>query len=209
VSGEVSGIVKRSLDVLSAAAMLLLVLPLLLFAVVAVRLSGPGPILFRQVRIGRDGRPFDVLKLRTMHVGAEERLALLLARDASAAAEFARFGCLKPDPRVAGAVGRWLRRWSVDELPQLWNVLRGDMSMVGPRPLPVIIVELLDPEHQRARATVRPGLTGPYQVYGRCDLDLSSMRELDLAYVAGRGIGRDLALLLRTPWAVVSGAGAF
>jgi len=209
VSGELAAVVKRFLDVVSAAVLLALVAPLLLVAALAVRLSGPGPTLFRQVRVGRDGRPFEVLKLRTMHVGAEERLASLLARDPVAAAEFARFGCLRRDPRVAGAVGRVLRRWSLDELPQLWNVLRGDMSMVGPRPLPAMLVAMLDVEHQRVRATVRPGLTGPYQVYGRCGNDLGAMRELDLAYVAGRGIVRDLALLARTPWAVLSGDGAF
>jgi lipopolysaccharide/colanic/teichoic acid biosynthesis glycosyltransferase len=205
---ELSAVTKRFLDVVGAALLLLLVAPLMLLAVLAIQLSGPGPTLFRQVRIGRDGRPFDVVKLRTMHVGAEERLVSLLARDRVAAAEFARFGCLKRDPRVAGVVGRCLRRWSVDELPQLWNVLRGDMSMVGPRPLPPVVVAMLEPDHQRLRATVRPGLTGPYQVYGRCELDLGSMRELDLAYVARRGTARDLALLARTPWAVVSGDGA-
>ena len=208
MSGEVSEVVKRSLDIVTAAVLLVLVAPLLLLAVLAVRLSGPGPTVFRQARVGRDGRPFEVLKLRTMHVGAEDRLATLLAHDPVAAAEFARFGCLRRDPRVAGVVGHSLRRWSVDELPQLWNVLRGDMSMVGPRPLPQLIVAMLDAEHQRVRATVRPGITGPYQVYGRCDLDLGSMRELDLAYVAGRGTARDLVLLARTPWAVASGAGA-
>ncbi len=208
MSPELSALLKRLLDVVSAGLLLLLVSPLLLLAVAAVRLSGPGPTLFRQVRLGQDGRPFDVLKLRTMHVGAEERLAAMLARDRIAAAEFARFGCLKKDPRVAGLVGRCLRRWSIDELPQLWNVLRGDMSMVGPRPLPPVVVAMLDSDHQQVRAQVRPGLTGPYQVYGRCELDLGCMRELDLAYVARRGTARDLALLARTPWAVVSGEGA-
>lgn len=207
MSRELSAVVKRVLDVLSAAVVLLLLLPLLLVAVLAVRVSSPGSILFRQVRLGRGGRPIEILKLRTMQVDAEERLAWLLARDPAAAAEFGRFGCLKRDPRVTG-VGRTLRRWSIDEVPQLWNVLRGDMSMVGPRPLPVEVVAMLDPEHQRIRTTVRPGLTGPYQVYGRCKLDLSSMRELDLAYVARRGTARDLAILARTPWAVVSGDGA-
>jgi lipopolysaccharide/colanic/teichoic acid biosynthesis glycosyltransferase len=203
-----SAVVKRSLDIASAGVLLVLVAPLLLLAVLAVRLSGAGPTLFRQPRVGRDGHPFPILKLRTMHVGAEDRLATLLAQDPVAAAEFARFGCLQRDPRVAGVVGRCLRRWSVDELPQLWNVLRGDMSMVGPRPLPVDVVAMLDPEHQRGRTRVRPGLTGPYQVYGRCDLDLACMRDLDLAYVAGRGTARDLVLLARTPWAVLSGDGA-
>jgi lipopolysaccharide/colanic/teichoic acid biosynthesis glycosyltransferase len=208
VSRELSAVVKRTLDLVSAAVVLLLLLPLLLLAVLAVRVSSPGPILFRQVRLGRDGRPIEILKLRTMQVDAEERLASLLARDPAAAAEFSRFGCLKRDPRVTGVVGRTLRRWSIDEVPQLWNVMRGDMSMVGPRPLPVEVVAMLDPEHQRVRTTVRPGLTGPYQVYGRCELDLSSMRELDLAYVARRGTARDLVILARTPWAVVSGDGA-
>jgi len=208
VSLELSAMTKRFLDVIGALVLLLLVAPLLMLAVLAVRLSGPGPALFRQVRVGRDGRAFDMLKLRSMHVGAEERLSSLLASDPIVAAEFARFGCLKRDPRVAGVVGRCLRRWSIDELPQLWNVLRGDMSMVGPRPLPPVVVAMLDADHQRVRATVRPGLTGPYQVYGRSDLDLSGMRELDLAYVARGGTARDLALLARTPWAVVSGEGA-
>ncbi len=109
---------------------------------------------------------------------------------------------------MTGVVGRGLRRWSIDELPQLWNVLRGDMSMVGPRPLPPLVVAMLDEDHRRVRATVRPGLTGPYQVYGRCELDLGCMRDLDLAYVARHGAARDLALLARTPWAVLSGDGA-
>ena len=206
--GEHLAVSKRVLDVAGAAVLLLLLAPLLLGAVVAVRLASPGPVLYRQVRLGRDGLPFEMLKLRTMRVGAEDLLALLLARDLERAAEFAEYGCLRRDPRVTGATGRWLRRWSVDELPQLWNVLRGDMSLVGPRPLPPHVASLLDAEHRRVRASVRPGLTGPYQVNGRCDVDLLTMRELDLAYVARTSTAGDLALLVRTPWAVVSGAGA-
>ena len=205
---ELPTVGKRVLDVCSAVVLLVVLAPVLLLAVVAVRWSSPGPALFRQLRIGRDACRFEVFKLRTMLVGADDRLASLLARDADAAAEFARLGCLQRDPRVAGPVGRFLRRCSLDEVPQLWNVLRGDMSMVGPRPLPPDVAALLDAEHQRVRATVRPGLTGPYHVHGRCDLDLAAMRELEMAYVAQHGTARDLVLLARTPWAVVSGAGA-
>ena len=206
--GERFAASKRVLDVAGALVLLLLLAPLLLLAVAAVRLSSPGPTLFRQVRLGRDGAHFQMLKLRTMHVGAEDLLSTLLERDPARAQEFAAYGCLRRDPRVTGATGRWLRRWSIDELPQLWNVLRGDMSLVGPRPLPPHVASLLDAEHRRVRASVRPGLTGPYQVNGRCDVDLVTMRELDLAYVARTSTAGDLVLIARTPWAVVSGAGA-
>jgi exopolysaccharide biosynthesis polyprenyl glycosylphosphotransferase len=193
---------KRVLDVTVAGLLLLVAAPLLLLLGLGVRLSSPGPALFRQVRAGLHGRPFRLYKLRTMVVDAERR------RDEVDPLNVVNGPAFKApdDPRVTG-LGRWLRRASLDELPQLWNVLRGEMSLVGPRPLPLVEAAQLKGA-QRRRLAMRPGLTGLWQVSGRSQLEFERWMALDLAYVDGWSLGLDLRILLRTLPAVLTGRGA-
>jgi lipopolysaccharide/colanic/teichoic acid biosynthesis glycosyltransferase len=182
-------IAKRALDVAGASVGLLVSAPFLAAAAAAVKLEDRGPVLYRQRRVGRDGGEFDLLKLRTMVVGAE-RLGAGYAVD-------------EGDPRITRA-GRLLRRLSIDELPQLWNVVRGEMSLVGPRPTLAYQVERYTPR-QRRRLEVAPGLTGWAQVNGRASLPWADRIELDVWYVEHRSLWLDLKILARTPFALFSG----
>jgi exopolysaccharide biosynthesis polyprenyl glycosylphosphotransferase len=193
---------KAVLDRVLAAAALVLLAPVLVPVAILVRLDSRGPALFRQVRIGREGREFRVVKFRTMYVDAEARLAELRERNETDGLLFK----ISDDPRVT-RVGRFLRRTSIDELPQLLNVLRGDMSLVGPRPLPVKDSDFTG--DVRRRLLVRPGITGLWQVNGRSDLSWDDAVRLDLYYVENWSIALDLAILLRTVGAVVRGTGAY
>jgi lipopolysaccharide/colanic/teichoic acid biosynthesis glycosyltransferase len=180
---------NRAVDVAVSGAGLVLTSPLLGLAALAIKLEDGGPILYRQTRVGKDGVDFEVLKLRTMVVGAEE-LGAGYAVD-------------RGDRRIT-RIGRALRRTSIDELPQLWNIMRGDMSVIGPRPTLRYQVEQYD-EHQRRRLDVRPGLTGWAQVQGRASLPWSDRIELDVWYVENRSPRVDLQILLRTPLALFRG----
>jgi len=181
--------VNRLADVAVAGLGLVVTSPLVALAAFAIKLEDRGPVLYRQTRVGKDGRDFEVLKLRSMVVGAEHRGAGY-AVDAG-------------DARIT-RVGRLVRRTSIDELPQLWNVVRGDMSVIGPRPTLRYQVERYD-ERQRHRLDVRPGLTGWAQVHGRASLAWSERIELDLWYVEHRSPRVDLAILARTPLALLGG----
>lgn len=193
---------KRALDVLGALAGLAVLGPALVLAMAAVRWHDGGPALFVQERAGRYGRAFRLYKLRTMVTDAEDRLAGLQLRNEVRGPAFK----LRDDPRVT-PLGRWLRRLSLDELPQLVNVLRGEMSLVGPRPpLPSEVARY--ERHQLRRLSVRPGMTGLWQVSGRADLPFERWIELDLEYVDRWSLWLDLRLLARTVPAVLSGTGA-
>jgi lipopolysaccharide/colanic/teichoic acid biosynthesis glycosyltransferase len=181
--------VNRALDVLVAGAGLVLTSPLLAAAAIATKLESGGPVFYRQSRVGKDGIDFEVLKLRTMVVGAEKLGA--------------GFAVDRGDSRIT-RVGRVLRRTSIDELPQLWNILRGDMSVIGPRPTLRYQVEQYD-ERQRRRLDIRPGLTGWAQVQGRASLAWADRIELDVWYVENRSPKVDLEILLRTPLALFRG----
>ena len=180
---------NRAADVALAGSALVLASPLLALAAVAVKLEDGGPVLYRQTRVGRDGADFELLKLRTMVVGAEKMGAGLSVN--------------RGDSRITRA-GRVLRRLSADELPQLWNVVRGDMSVIGPRPTLRYQVERYD-ERQRHRLDVKPGITGWAQIHGRATLPWAERIELDLWYVRHRDWKTDLLILLRTPLALVGG----
>jgi len=193
---------KRTLDVTLAAVVLVLVAPLLLLAMVAVRLETPGPAVFRQRRVGHHGRPFTMLKLRTMVDGAEAQRHQLLHRNEADGPLFK----LRDDPRVT-RFGRMLRKLSVDELPQLVNVLRGEMSLVGPRPALPDEVKAWAPELHR-RLHVRPGITGLWQVSGRSDSSFDDYARCDLYYVENWSLGTDLSILARTVPLVLFGRGA-
>jgi lipopolysaccharide/colanic/teichoic acid biosynthesis glycosyltransferase len=183
--------VSRALDILVATAGLVLGAPLLLAAGIAIRLEGAGPVIYRQRRVGRDGAEFEMLKLRTMVAGSDPvGVGTVVTRD---------------DPRVT-RVGRILRRTSLDELPNLVNVLRGEMAIVGPRPtIPAQVVSYTP--HQRRRHEVRPGITGWAQVQGRAGIPWEERIELDVWYVDHRGFALDLRILARTLWLTVTGRG--
>ena len=184
---------SRPLDALFAALLLVLLSPLLLAAIVAIRLESPGPVLYRQRRVGKDGVPFELWKLRTMVPGAEAMGAGIYV--------------LEGDPRIT-RVGRLLRRLSLDELPNLVNVLKGDMALVGPRPT---IQEQVDryTERQRRRLEVKPGITGWAQVNGRTSLPWPERIELDVWYVDHRSPWLDLKILTRTARLLVTGHGLY
>ncbi len=180
---------NRALDVAIAGTGLVLTSPLLAASALAVKLDDRGPVLYRQARVGRDGRDFELLKLRTMIVGAER--------------QGAGYAVAVGDSRIT-RIGRFLRRTSLDELPQLWNVVRGEMSLIGPRPTLRYQVEQYD-ERQRRRLEVRPGITGWAQIHGRATLPWEERIELDLWYVDHRSWKTDLLILLRTPLALFGG----
>jgi len=194
---------KRIIDVVLSAAALALLAPVLIAVAIAVKLTSHGPVLFVQARAGRRGVPFRMLKFRTMVADAERRLGELVDIDGIDQPAFK----LPHDPRVT-SVGRFLRRTSLDELPQLFNVLRGDMSLVGPRPEQVELVERYAPEH-RFRLEVRPGLTGPMQVYGRGALRFDERLAVEREYIENLSLRRDLRILLLTLAAVFRGHGAY
>jgi len=201
--------VKRSLDLGVAAVALVLTLPLVLGAMVAVKLLSPGPALFRQAREGRKGRTIHVPKIRTMMVDAEERMEELILQEPALKEEWENGFKLQEDPRIIPVVGRILRRYSVDELPQLWSVLRGDMSLVGPRPFPAYHLEALSPQARHLRSAVRPGISGLWQVSARGVADVATQQAYDIYYIRNWSIWLDLHILARTLSAVVTGRGAY
>jgi exopolysaccharide biosynthesis polyprenyl glycosylphosphotransferase len=195
---------KALFDRLFALILIISASPLLLAAAVAVKTTSPGPVLFRQRRVGLDGEGFDMLKFRSMRVGADAELADLIKAQGTNDQPLFK---LRIDPRITKA-GSFLRRYSIDELPQLFNVLRGDMSIVGPRPQVAAEVELYDDRAFR-RLTVRPGMTGLWQVSGRSDLSWEDSIRLDTYYVENWSLTGDLIILWRTLRAVVGSSGAY
>jgi lipopolysaccharide/colanic/teichoic acid biosynthesis glycosyltransferase len=180
---------NRALDAAAAAVGLAVSAPMLGLAALAIKLEDGGPVFYRQMRVGKDGEEFELLKLRTMVVGAEQ--------------QGAGWAVSRRDPRITRA-GRLLRRLSLDEMPQLWNVLRGDMSLIGPRPTLRYQVERYTP-HQRRRLEVKPGITGWAQVHGRAALPWDERIELDVWYVEHRSPLLELKILAKTPLALFSG----
>lgn len=194
---------KRALDVVGSAALLLALSPLLLTIALLVRFSSPGPILFRQQRAGVGGVPFTFYKFRSMYIDAEERKRELAAANEADGPVFK----MKNDPRVT-AVGRFIRRYSLDELPQLWNVLKGDMSLVGPRPPTLDEVPAYERWHRR-RLHLKGGLTCHWQVSGRSDVSFEEWMRMDARYSREAHIGTDIGLIAKTAKAVISGKGAY
>jgi exopolysaccharide biosynthesis polyprenyl glycosylphosphotransferase len=194
---------KRTMDLTIGGASFLLLSPLLAAIALWILLDSGRPVLFRQRRVGRGGAPFTVLKFRTMVQGAEEQLGELVDLEKLDEPAFK----IADDPRITRA-GRRLRRYSLDELPQFINVVRGEMSLVGPRPEEEAVVALYD-ERQRLRLAVKPGMTGPMQVYGRADLTFEERLAMERDYLDNVSVAGDLAILLRTPAAIVRGEGAY
>lgn len=199
-------VAKRGLDIVGALVGLLVTSPVVGLVAVAIRLDSPGPILFRQVRLGRGGVPFTVMKFRTMHLSADERRhqdhIRQLLRAGQAPEVNATWAPISADPRVT-RFGGFLRRSHLDELPQFLNVLRGEMSLVGPRPPIPYEVELYEPWQLR-RLSVMPGLTGLWQVRGWGRLSFADGVKLDLEYVEHRSFGLDVRIILRTLWQMLA-----
>ncbi len=201
--------VKRTIDILVGGVAFLLALPLMGLAMVAVKLLSPGPALFLQEREGRHGRTIRVPKIRTMVADAEERMEEILETDPAIREEWNSGFKLRQDPRIIPGIGRWLRRFSIDELPQLWSVLTGDMSLVGPRPFPAYHLEALSERSRALRSQVRPGLTGLWQIEARGVADAQTQQSHDIYYIRNWSLWLDLYILGWTIFTVLSGRGAY
>lgn len=198
-------ILKRTSDIMISLLMLILLAPVLAIVAAMIALDSPGPVLFRQERAGFKGRTFKIFKFRSMYVDAEQRKQeLTRLNDLDDGVMFK----IHEDPRVT-RVGRFLRKSSLDELPQLLNVLRGEMSLVGPRPLIAEEIEAFEENWHHRRLDLRPGMTGPWQIYGRSDIPFQDMLRFDYQYVAGWSLGRDFEILLSTIPVALSGRGAY
>jgi len=194
---------KRIFDLVVCCLALPLFLPVMAATAIAIKLSSPGPVLFKQVRVGKWGKSFDCYKFRSMYVDAEQRKAELLHLNEADHIVFK----MKKDPRVTG-VGRIIRKLSIDELPQILNVIKGDMSLVGPRPPVPYEVENYEFEHV-LRLNAVPGITGLQQISGRSELDFKRWVELDLQYIEEQSLLKDIEILLKTIPAVITGRGAY
>ena len=194
---------RRVLDVIGSCAALLVLSPLLLLVGALIRLDG-GSAIFAQIRVGRHGREFKMYKFRSMRIDAEKHLADLLAANKHGTGVTFK---IKDDPRVT-RIGYWLRRYSLDELPQFYNVLIGDMSLVGPRPPVPREVALYTPADRR-RLSVKPGITCTWQISGRAEIDFPGQVRLDVNYIESQSLGGDINILAKTPRAVVFGPGAY
>jgi Undecaprenyl-phosphate galactose phosphotransferase WbaP len=202
-------LIKRLLDYAIAAPAFIASLPLLAIAALWIKLVSPGPLLFRQEREGPNGKRIKILKLRTMHHDSERLLAEYLESYPQEKLSWLRFFKLKRDPRVIPYIGWFLRRYSLDELPQLWNVLRGDMSLVGPRPFPYYHLAGFPGSFRKLRSSVMPGITGLWQVNARGDGDLKVQEVEDTYYIRNWSPWLDLYILLRTAQTVLSAKGAY
>ena len=200
--------IKRSMDLSLSLLLVLLLSPVFALIALAVKLSSPGPIIFKQKRVGYRGRPFYVYKFRTMYIDAEERLKDLLERDPAAREEWNKHYKLKNDPRIT-PIGKFLRRYSLDELPQLFNVLKGEMSLVGPRPVKEEELKKYYGEYAQFYMMVLPGITGLWQVSGRSNLNYEDRVKLDTWYVLNWSLWLDLTILLKTPIVVLKKEGAY
>jgi exopolysaccharide biosynthesis polyprenyl glycosylphosphotransferase len=198
-----SPLTKRALDIVGSAFLLVMAAPVLGLLALLIKLEDGGPVFFKQARVGQDGKEFTMYKVRSMCLNAEQKLAELLAKNHHA--EGVTFK-LEKDPRIT-RVGKWLRKLSLDELPQLYNVFKGDMSLVGPRPpLPREVAKYTPAD--RRRLAVKPGITCIWQISGRAQIDFSGQVHLDVRYIENQSFWDDLVILTRTVPAVISGRGA-
>ncbi|MBI4867594.1 MAG: sugar transferase [Candidatus Wallbacteria bacterium] len=202
-------IAKRAMDLALALPLLVVAIPIIAMAGLMIALISPGPIFYFQNREGLHGRRVRIWKLRTMVADAEQLLEQYLIREPRARSDWEQYMKLHRDPRVIPVLGSFLRRYSIDELPQLFNVAIGEMSLVGPRPFPDYHLERFPAEFRELRKQVLPGITGLWQVTHRSDADLSLQQAADTAYIRSRSVWVDLWILLRTVPTVLSGRGAY
>ncbi len=200
---------KRTADLVISAFALAMSGPVIAAAALLIRWKSPGSPFYSQEREGKDGKTIRILKLRSMHLDAETLLEAHLAANEDARAEWNRFCKLKCDPRIIPGVGHFIRKTSIDELPQLWNVLKGEMSLVGPRPFPAYHNCRFDPDFRSLITQVMPGLTGLWQVSARSNGDLSVQETLDAYYIRNWSLWLDIYILIRTTRAVVAPSGSY
>ena len=201
--------IKHCMDYILGIPLFLLSIPVLIISALCIKLTSPGPAIFTQTREGSYGNPIQVIKLRTMYLDAEQLLERHLAENPAAREEWQKHCKLKNDPRILPFIGTFLRKTSLDELPQLWNVLRGDMSLVGPRPFPYYHLDKFSEAFRHLRRRVTPGLTGLWQVSARSDGDLAVQERLDTYYIRNWSIWHDILILAKTIRIVMTGKGAY
>ena len=204
-----SGSAKRVLDLSLAFPLAVVTAPFICLFAIAIKVASRGPAFFVQEREGRGGKRIRVYKLRTMHQHAEQLLALYLQTCAATSALWVQHYKLRDDPRVIRGIGTLLRRYSLDELPQLWNVLKGEMSLVGPRPFPEYHLNGFPESFRTLRASVTPGMTGLWQVSSRSNGDLKAQEAEDTFYIRNWSVRMDINILLRTVKAVIAPRGAY
>ncbi len=187
--------------------LMLCIWPLLLSVGLWIRIKYPGPIFFKQSREGKDGLAFEIWKLRTMVINSDVVLKQLLDNNPELAEEWATFACLKNDPRITGQIGKLLRQLSFDELPQLWNIFKGDMAFIGPRPLELYLAHTLEPEARALRNSVKPGLSGLWQIGLRSSTSIKQMHRYDKLYIKHKGIALDFYILCKTLIVVIKKTG--
>jgi exopolysaccharide biosynthesis polyprenyl glycosylphosphotransferase len=197
-------LLKRLTDILGSAVLVLVLVPLFALVALHIKLDSPGPIFFRQERVGLNKRRFPLLKFRTMRQGADQQQETFEDLNEADGPVFK----IKDDPRLT-RLGRFLRRYSIDELPQLFNVLKGDMSLVGPRPLPVRDVSRINAQWHKRRFSVKPGITCLWQVNGRSDVSFDRWVQMDLEYIDHWCLGLDIKILIKTVPVVLRGSGAY
>jgi lipopolysaccharide/colanic/teichoic acid biosynthesis glycosyltransferase len=200
-----SRVIKRLIDLVGACLLGLLAIPILFIAICAILIVDPGPIFFRQRRTGQHGRTFVIMKLRSMRVDADRWLVSFLTENPDAPDP--RIERSAHDPRIIPYIGRFIRRYSIDELPQLINVLIGDMSFVGPRPLPDYHLMMLSDEIQSVRSRVRPGITGLWQIRNRLSKEVKDIESCDQEYLNSLSLKTDLRILYQTVFCVFRGSG--
>ncbi|ADU96643.1 Undecaprenyl-phosphate galactose phosphotransferase [Thermovibrio ammonificans HB-1] len=200
---------KRVFDVIFSSFVILLLSPIYLTIAVIIKFVDRGPVFFKHRRVGCEGKEFEVIKFRSMYPDAEERLKKLLEKDAKAREEWKKKFKLKNDPRIT-PIGKFLRKTSLDELPQFFNVLKGDMSVVGPRPVVKEELEKFYKDKAKYYLSVKPGITGYWQVEGRSDIeDYEKRVEMDVWYVKNQSLWLDIKIILKTIWVMLTGKGAY
>lgn len=189
---------KSMLSRLAAGILLLLFSPVILIAGLLINLYSKGSLFYKQIREGKNGTQFYIWKLRTMVPDADKKLALMLKQDQKLVEEWQEFGCLRNDPRIAGAPGRLARQYSVDELPQLWNICNGTMVFVGPRPLELHLANSIDPKMRAYRNSVYPGVTGLWQIGPRSEINIRQMQHYDKLYIKKKKFLLDVYIVIKT-----------